>query len=76
MSSVRPLSRRLAEGQWEPGDNRQCQGVTATFSQSFSHDCAMDSSGIHLRRAIAWAIETWMVQNHGWAGGSYQLNST
>ena len=30
---MRPLPHRLAEGQQEPGDDRQCQGVTATFSQ-------------------------------------------
>jgi hypothetical protein len=58
---------RLAEGQWEPGDDRQCQGVAATFSQSFSHDCAIDESGIHLRGVNSWAVPQWIVRNHGWA---------
>jgi hypothetical protein len=61
------LSHRLAEGQQEPDVDRQCQGVAATFSQSFSHDCAMDSSGIHLRGVNSRAVSQWIVRNHGWA---------
>ena len=67
MISVRHFSHRLAEGQQEPGDDRQCQGIAATFSHSFSHDCAIDSSGIYLLGVNSWAVVPWMVRNHGWA---------
>ena len=59
------LSHRLAEGPQEPGDDRQCQGVAA-FSQSFSHDCAIDSSGIHLRGVNVWAVQQRIVRDHRW----------
>jgi len=37
--------------------------VAATFSQSFSHDCAIDESDIHLRGVNAWAVDPWAVLN-------------
>jgi len=41
--------------------------VAATFLHSFSHDCAINSSGIHLRGVNLWAVVPWMVRNDGWA---------
>jgi hypothetical protein len=36
-------------------------GSGSDLLTNFSHDCAIDSSGIHLRGVNAWAVEPWMV---------------
>jgi hypothetical protein len=51
----------------KPVDDRQCQGVTSNFSQSFSRYGAIDESGIQPRRVNSWSVQQWFVRDHGLA---------